>query len=663
MLLFSGAVVASAFFLFLIQPLLAKQILPWFGGTAAVWSVCLVFYQGVLLGGYLYAHALARFLSLRQQAYFHLGVLGLSVLSLPIGLSGIGQPSLDGSNPSASIVWVLLRAVGLPYFVLSTTSPLLQHWYAQVEPHGKAYRLFGWSNLSCAVALLSFPFLLEPWLPLSLLNRFWSAGYALVALLIGLVAWRTARSGVVAGHDPAIPASPWLERVRWLGYSALGSALLLGVTSYLCQTVAPIPFLWTVPLLLYLLSFVAVFEREWYTRQRGLPCAAFGLAGVAWTMVRMPSAYMLSLGLPIICIGFFCACFFCHGELALRKPDPARLTEFYILLAAGGALGSLLVTFVAPVVFTSYVEFPLTLVLCAFVLLFTFYGRHWKIDAVAALAAVLVCAPALGAWVSASRGRIAGVRNFYGSLRVVDEPAPANNGTIRKILHGSVVHGAQFQDAERRNKAITYYGPDSGAGFWFRHTAPPRNVGIIGLGAGSLAAYGRAGDRFRFYEINPLVVDLARQYFTFLSDTPAKVEVLVGDGRLLLAAEPPQNFDLLVVDAFSGDSIPLHLLTRESFELYLRHLKPGGILALHLSNLYLQLQDVVRAQALSVGRSSLPLVNVEDAATGVGASSWALVASPAILEELNAPKFGGLNPGKHTRPWTDDYSTLLAALF
>lgn len=663
MLLFSGGVVASAFFLFLIQPLLAKQILPWFGGTAAVWSVCLVFYQGVLLGGYLYAHALARFFSLRRQAYVHLGVLGLSLLSLPIGLSGIERPALDGSNPSASIFWVLLRAVGLPYFVLSTTSPLLQHWYAQVEPEGKAYKLFGWSNLSCAIALLSFPFLLEPWLPLSILNRFWSFGFAAVALVLALVAWRTARCGVEGGHEPAMPASPWLQRIQWLGFSALGSALLLGVTSHLCQTVAPIPFLWTVPLLLYLLTFVAVFEREWYTRRRGLPLAALGLVGMAWTMAYLPPGSMLLIGIPVYCIGFFCACFFCHGELALRKPEPARLTEFYIQLAAGGALGSLLVTFVAPVAFNAYLEFPLTLALCSFVMLFTFYGRHWKIDAVAALAAVLVCAPAGGHWVAAMQGRIAAGRNFYGSLRVVDEPARGSHGTVRKIIHGTISHGAQFQDAERRRKPITYFGPDSGAGFWLLHTQSPRNVGIIGLGAGTLAAYGQPGDRFRFYEINPLVVDLARRYFAFLADTPAQVDILVGDGRLLLAAEPPQNFDLLVVDAFSGDSIPLHLLTRESFELYFRHLKPDGVLALHISNLYLRLQEVVRTQAESLGRSSIPMLNGNDPANGVGASTWALVASPAVLERFDAPNQTPLKKRRLPRPWTDDYSTLLAALF
>lgn len=654
-----SSVIASAFFLFLVQPLLAKQILPWFGGTASIWAVCMVFYQAALLAGYAYAHLLTRHLSPRRQAAVHVGVVSMSLLALPLRLS---DPQATPGSPDWEIVRLLMASIGLPYFVLSSTSPLMQAWYARLEPQGKAYRLFGWSNLSCAVALLVFPFGLEPALELSALNTWWSRGYAAVAVLLsGAAVTVFLRSPEhVRRAETQGEAPPAGARASWLFFSALGSVLLVSITNHLCQVIAPVPFLWTVPLLLYLLTFVACFEREWYTRRWGIPLAGLAMVAMAWSVAYLPVSKMLVVGAPVFAVGCFLVCFYCHGELAARKPASAHLTEFYLMLALGGGLGSLLVAFGAPRVFKSYAEMPVAMTVCALAMLFTVYRKKVIIDIAATVCAILVAAPAY-AIVMSQTGQVAEGRNFYGSLRVVDNAAQGRP-VIRNILHGNISHGAQFVDPARRREAISYYGPMSAPGIWFRHTEGPRKVGLVGLGAGTLAAYGRAGDTLRFYEINSMVVDFARRHFTYLSDTPARVEVVIGDARLQLSREPAQGFDLLVVDAFSGDSIPVHLLTRQAFEVYLRHLKPGGVLALHLSNLYLDLQPVVRSVARSLKLESLPAHNAPDTKNGVHASHWAFVGKAEDVARLPVEGNALAISQKPPRAWTDDYSTLLAVL-
>lgn len=644
-----SAVITSAFCLFLVQPLLAKQILPWFGGTASVWAVCMVFYQGALLGGYLYAHALARFLTPRRQAQTHLAVVAASLLALPVGLGPV-----DGSGQGWSIVWLLTRAVGIPYFVLSATSPLMQAWYARLEPRGQAYKLFGWSNLSCALALLSFPFLLEPWLPLSKLNLWWSWSYAAVALQL------MAASAVVMRRNPAPAPEHHAASARgswpkWLFYSALGSLVLVSVTNHLCQTVAPIPFLWTVPLLLYLLTFTAVFEREWYVRRWGLPLAGVALLAMAAAYVYLPPGRMLAAGIPIFAAGCFLACFYCHGELAALKPEPALLTRYYLVMAAGGTLGSLLVAFVAPRIFRGYAELPVVLCVLSLSMLFTVYRRHVLIDVAATLGAVLVTTPALAEFIQTPTELAAG-RNFYGSLRVSQDD---HRPPLRSLVHGAISHGSEFMGDGWWMKPTAYYGPKSGPGQWFARTPGARKVGVVGLGAGTLAAYGRPGDEFRFYEINPMVVDFARRYFRYLAKSPAHVAIEVGDGRLLLERESPQDFDLLVIDAFTGDSIPVHLLTREAFQIYRRHLKPGGVLALHVSNLYLDLVPEVRLLAADQGLECRLVIDQGSEPDGVRPSTWAVAGRPGAIDwapAQHAPS--SRRPGL----WTDDYSTLLRVL-
>lgn len=662
--LLSSSVIGSAFFLFLVQPLLAKQILPWFGGTAAVWAVCMVFYQATLLGGYLYAHGLIRWISPRRQAAIHLVVVALSLFALPVGVSELTRPELNDGIPGWQIVLLLLRAVGGPYFVLSATSPLVQAWYAQLEPGNRTYRLFGWSNLSCALALLCFPFLLEPWVPLSQLNILWSFGYGIWACLMAATALQVLRRRGRAASAEVVSAgaAPGLaDHLRWLGLSALGCVLMISVTSHLCQTVAPIPFLWTVPLLLYLLSFVASFEREWYHRRWGMLMAAAAILAMVAALVYLPPGRMLGIGIPVFAGGCFLCCFFCHGELAARKPETAYLTQFYLILAAGGAIGSSLVAFLTPRIFRSYAELPVALSLCAVVILFSIYRRNALVDVAATICAVLATAPAF-AYVLKSDGMVDAGRNFYGSLYVQDDPAANGMPALRRIVHGVISHGSQFLDPKESRRPTAYYGLTSAPGLCLASLKGPRRVGVIGLGAGTLAAYAKPGDRFRFYELNPLVAKYANEHFSYLTQARkyATVDVKLGDGRLLLESEPPQQFDMLVVDAFSGDSIPVHLLTREAFRVYRSHLKPRGVVALHLSNLYLDLLPVAARLAQDQMWVSVAVLDSGDAKVGTSPSTWAVIGSREALAGL---PLGGRPVSTPSGPlWKDEHSSLLLAL-
>lgn len=664
MALLVAAVVASAFCLFLVQPLLAKQLLPLFGGTAAVWAVCMVFYQGLLLAGYLYAHSLARALRPRAQAATHAALIVTSLLSLPIGLPASGLPAVGQQDPGGQILVLLLRAIGLPYFVLSATSPLMQAWAARLDPASRAYRLFGWSNLSCAVALLSFPFMLEPWIPIPQLNSLWSWAYLVAAsALLGatiLVFVRNPEKTQETVHEAGSPTAA--DRLKWLGYSALGTMLLVGTTNHLCQMVAPIPFLWTVPLLAYLMTFVVVFEREWYRRSWAMVLAGAAAVGMAWAIVYLPAGRMLALGIPVFVGGCFLVCLYCHGELAARKPDPAHLTEFYILMAAGGALGSLFIAFGAPALFRNHAELPVSLALIGMLILFSAYRKHsTAVDMAAACCAVLTLSPAY-AYLKPQPGHVDGGRNFFGALRVKDEPAHGGLPGLRKIYHGGTSHGSQYLDAAKGRQPTSYYGARSAPGVWFAHTKAPRNVGVIGLGAGTLAAYALPGDRMKFYEINPLVVDFARRHYSYLDKSAGAVSIVVGDGRKSLESEPANGFDLLVLDAFSDDSIPTHLLTREAFTLYLRHLKPGGMLAFHVSNRYLGLQPMVWRLARAAALESVAVLEPGDASQALLPASWALVGRASELAALPVnpsayPEFRVNGP-----LWTDQHSSLLAAL-
>lgn len=659
MLLYVLCVAASAFCLFLIQPLMAKEILPVFGGAASVWTVCLVFYQTILLAGYLYAHALASKLSLRGQVIVHLSVTLLGTAALLHDAT----PAAGALDPSVAIVLLLAQAVGLPYFVLSTTSPLLQSWYAARYPDGRAYRLFAWSNLACVAALLAFPLVFERVLPLSTTLRTWKIGFAVTAALLCVLALTLLRGGKGATTHREAEAGPSpskREALAWLGYSLLGSVLLLAVTNHVCQVVAPFPFLWVAPLLLYLMTFVVCFEWERISTRITPAAGLWGLLAMAAAATVIPPSRITDPGMFLWLGGMFGTCLYFHGELASRKPPARNLTLFYIVMAAGGALGSFLVAFVAPVIFPSYWELPLVM-LAAAALLFqradvsgniAYYTRSAMIVVTVPVALALIFNPVTD---SVDTGR-----NFYGILRVLDGDDGGRG--VRVMVHGPVLHGKQFLDPALRTTATTYFSRISGAGQILDQLPSPRKVGVVGLGAGTLATYGRQGDEFVFYEINPMVERMARQHFTFIGDCAAKVDVRTGDARLLLERESPQNYDVLAVDAFSGDAIPVHLLTREAFEQYRRHIKPGGVILLHISNYNLELEPVVESAAAAVGLSSVRIDSGGDERIAAATASWMVVGTREALA-LKVPSRVPVQRQPDSRyRWTDDFSSLLSVL-
>lgn len=643
--LIGPAVVLGAFLLFLAQPMAGKRLLPLFGGSAAVWSSCLLFFQSVLLLGYFYAHGLALWLRPPAQALVHTAV-ALACLLAP------AVPPRSGTD-SLHVLLALASSIGLPYFLLSTTSPLLQHWLAMADPRARPYRLSAWSNAACAAALLAFPFLLEPRFGLAQLEQAWRWLFAVEVLLLCAAAARLRSLRSRASSLEPTGGASWQERLEWVAWPALGSAFLVATTAHITQVVAPAPLLWVAPMLVYLLSYAVAFAREQAEGRRRAQHALLGLLAMTASLLFLDLQSGLAAKVFLYCLGLFLVCLFAHGTLAARKPAPAYLTGFWTHAAAGGALGSLLAGVMAPSMLPGYLELPLLMALTAPLCLWKRRGGGSRWGAQAAwMAAILAATPALALWQNHRSGLVAAGRNFYGSLRVVDEPATADRPKLRKMLHGMVVHGSQFVGSPLEDTPTAYYGRSSAAGMLLARPSGPRRVGIVGLGAGALAAWGRPGDVFRFYEINPIVIDFSRRHFTYLARSSARIEIAEGDARLMLAKEPPQDFDVLVVDAFSGDSIPAHLLTREAFRLYLRHLAPGGVIAFHISNQFADLAPVVRALAADAGISCTRLSSPAEPALGALASVW-------MVADTARPVSG--RPDKRYL-WTDERNSILQVL-
>lgn len=671
----------GAFLLFQVQPLIGKFILPWFGGGPGVWTTCLLFFQGLLVGGYAYAHAATRWLRPRGQAVLHLAWLAVAVAWLPITPADTWKPHGAG-DPVWRILGLLTACLGVPYFVLSATGPLLQHWFARAHPGATPYRLYALSNAGSLLALVSYPFLFEPNLTLKAQAALWGWGMAGYALCCGWCAarfWRAesrVSAATLPSHaDTATPPPTLGQRLLWLALPACASALLLAVTNKLCLDVAVIPFLWVLPLALYLLSFVVCFDSpRWYRRVPVTVALAGALTAVCWVMDR---GTHLSLKAQVTAYagGLFVCCLAGHGELYRLRPAPRHLTGFYLMLATGGALGGVFVGVLAPVLFTDYHELPVAMFGCALLVSVALLrdratlspaGWRWLGAILAMLAAVglhwlagwtrrqfgwlpsgMVLGARVGIWLlllaplawllrgePADQGRrwrrLAGVclalgvlllggvlwrqardvgghrvervRNFYGVLTVLEYDRDELDLHYYLLQHGSTTHGLQFTSPDLARRPTTYYSAGSGIDLALRTLAAgQRRIGVVGLGVGTIAAHAVAGDTLRFYEINPEVRALATSRFTYLSRCAADVEVILGDARLTLERAACEQFDVLALDAFSSDSIPVHLLTREAFEIYLRHLKPAGILAIHISNHYLNLQPVVAKLACHFG--------------------------------------------------------------
>lgn len=667
--LFAATVFLSAFLLFQIQPMVAKMILPWFGGSSSVWSTCMVFFQAELLLGYLYVHWLHETLAPRRQAVVHVVLLLLSLATLPVAADPSWKDAAQ-AHPTLNVIGVLATAVGLPYLLLSTTGPLMQAWYARAFSGVMPYRLYALSNLASMLALLSYPVLVEPFLALQGQSWMWSAAYALfVAACAATAAWSwravspQREAPAAAGDVAARPG--WRECLLWIGLAMTASTLLLALTRHLTQDVAPVPFLWVLPLAIYLLSFILCFDApRYYYRPlflAALPLAFFGVDRVLDEGLPVP--WLIAL----LCSALFVFCMVCHGELVRRKPHPRHLTLFYLMLSIGGALGGMFVGLLAPAAFSAYFELPVGLFLCALLVLAVLWrslARTWRVVLVLAL-----CGYGLRLG-KVSNDYIDGyrlvVRNFYSQLRI-SERSDERPGIKRVMVHGRINHGEQFLAPQHRRTPTAYYCHESGIGraLFSLPQERPLKLGVVGLGAGTLAAYGREGDEMRIYEINDQVLDLARSEFSYLADSAARIVPVLGDGRLMLEREPPQHFDLLAMDAFSGDSIPAHLLTLEAMQSYLGHLRADGILAVHITNRYLDLRPVMAAAAQHYGKTALLYtLKAGEKDDFCFSSDWVLVMSPERAAALPLIMNDGeaLLPRPGMPPWTDSFSNLFSVL-
>jgi SAM-dependent methyltransferase len=668
-MLHAGTIFLSSFLLFLVQPLIARLILPWFGGSSAVWTTCLLFFQALLLAGYAYAHFVQRkAFRGRRQALLHVALLAAAIVALPIAPSDAWKPAGD-DEPVSHILLLLGASVGLPYFLLAATSPLVQAWFAQARPGENPYRLFAVSNLASLVALLGYPFLVEPFFSAGEQVAIWSWLFAAFAALCAYAAWGA------PGPMATAPAAQGGGRLAggqvtlWLALSATGSVLLLAVTNHLTQNVASVPLLWLAPLTLYLASFILTFEGgRWYRPEALWPLILLWLGAMAWLVADDDWQFELPLQLAVFLPGLFLGCLFCHGELYRSRPAPRHLTAFYLIVSAGGALGGLLVAVVAPLVFSGYYELGIGLVVLA-LLVATRFARLPMAARVASLAMLMAAAGcAVYDGLRQQQDVRVATRSFYGVLRVKEYGSPGEASHLRRLVHGTIMHGEQFMHEGGGHLLTTYYHEDSGIGGAIRAKQArgrPVRVGVIGLGTGTIAAYGRKGDLIRFYDIDSRVVEIAQRDFTYLAQSAARVEVALGDARLTLEREPPQDFDVLAVDAFSSDAIPVHLITREALAAYLRHMKPGGIVAFHVSNRFLELAPVVARLAREHGAQA---VLVEDDAAdddSRSTSDWVLVSrDPEALahEEIVARGAKPAEDRPEWRTWTDDYSNLVQIL-
>jgi tetratricopeptide (TPR) repeat protein len=691
---FALTIFIGAFLLFQVQPLIGKYLLPWFGGGPGVWTTCLLFFQVALLAGYAYAHFISRRFAPRRQAMVHLALLGMALALLPITPADAWKPE-GGGNPTLQILVLLAVCIGLPYFVLSATGPLMQHWFSRISPGVSPYRLYALSNAGSLLALASFPVFFETHFTRKTQATLW--GWGLVLYAIGCAAcavrvWRakgdgSPQSAVRSPQSTTLNLQPsTFNRLLWLLLPACASVLLLATTNMMCQEVAVIPFLWVLPLALYLLSFIICFDNpRWYARGPFMLLLAAAGAGICRSLFK-GSEEPIYQQLGVYSAGLFICCMICHGELYRLRPDPRHLTGFYLMIAAGGALGGIFVAVIAPLIFADYYELQWGLVFCGLLLLLVCARnrrpgspspRHRFLRALrqryfwecAGLSAGLA---ALGTvlWLQAhqlAREKVSRSRNFYGVLTVFEYDRDQPKFHRFLLAHGRTWHGLQFVDPERAAWPTLYYSPKSGVGLAMdRLPAGHRRIGVVGLGAGALAAYAQAGDDIHFYEINPEVQTAVATWFTYLSRCPGKVEVTPGDARLSLEREPPQNFDLLVLDAFNSDAIPVHLLTREAFAIYERHLKPKGIIAVHITNRSLNLEPVVVNLARQFNYQAAVIdCDAPPDQPWILRSMWVLLSRSGEIMDASAIRLAARPPETNLVSvplWTDDFAGLFQIL-
>jgi MFS family permease len=661
--LFALTIFLSAFLLLVVEPMAAKQLLPTLGGSAAVWTTCLVFFSLVLLLGYLYAHWISSQFNPTRQAVMHILLLTAALLTLGIHLRP--SPAAVSYHPALTVFRVLATVIGLPYLALSATTPLLTAWYSESFEHRSPYRLFALSNFASLLALVTYPSLIEPRLTMNQQTALWSGGFLLFAVLCGAIAWQ-GRRRIPSPEPPTVVFSGRPEPL-WFVLALGGGMMLTAVTSHMSANIAAIPLLWLPPLALYLLTFILAFQGAWLPiRQWMLRLVLVAVASMAYVLRDIRTQLPIAVSVPLFLIGLFVICLFLHGELYARRPITTGMTRFYLVAAAGSAAGTLLVGVVAPLVLRANYDLACTLVVVALVALAATWQDGWGLRMlwmVGTTAAVVILSTQVRQY---DDDAVVVVRNFYGTLRVRESHLPPQSDTDRQLLNGTIEHGAEWFAPQFLNQPLTYYAENSGLGLAMRLCcgAAPKRVGVIGLGTGTVAAYGDAGDVIRFYEINPLVERLARHWFTFLHDSAAKTDVVLGDARLSLGSQGPQHFNVIVVDAFSGDAIPVHLLTREALALYRRQLQPDGVIAFHVSNQYIDLEPVVAAIAANAGLRAVSVHSHADEQNGFYYANWILVtANQTFLQQPEIINNGFPTPERaDVRLWTDNYSSVFPLL-
>ena len=679
----------SAFLLFQVQPIIARFILPWYGGSPAVWSTTLLFFQVFLLLGYAYAHLIAERLTTRQQVVLHIGLLIIALLVLPITPDDAMKPDGEGS-PLFGILRLLATTVGLPYLLISATGPLLQHWFYKKYQDRSPYRLYALSNVGSLLGLLTYPLWFERMFTVSDQTLIWSVGFAVFVLLCGwsgIVLYKSVGADEKKERAPQKTPSLGIERpLLWLGLAACGSTMLLATTNKITQDVAVVPFLWVLPLSLYLLTFIIAFDSpRWYKRVVWVPMfvLSIGLMALLLNQVRNFQEMEVTTQVLAYLASLFFICLVCHGEMARLKPDSSKLTYFYLMVALGGALGGVFVSFVAPVLFRGFWEFHIGLsvsfCLCGYVILkYSSWNPSRLVNRFAIAGWYLMLFPLAGLLIwevnSTQTDLVGDSRNFYGVLRIYERDS-GNEDHRFELHHGRIKHGIQMVDPDLKYYPSSYYSLRSGIGLSFKYNPKRLNptngdsalrIGVVGLGVGTIASYCQPGDYFRFYEIDPAVTQIAETKFSYLGYKGCKYDVIHGDGRISLEREfrnqQFQKFDILVVDAFSGDAIPIHLLTQEAFDLYFQHLNPDGILALHVTNRYLDLKPVVFGLASQMGINTFEARGKKHRKLTNGSDWFLLTRNSAFMTHRNIR--GKLVRESKTEKiiWTDDYSNLLQVL-
>ena len=674
-IVYAVTVFLGAFLLFQVQPLMGKFILPWFGGSPEVWTTCMLFFQVFLLAGYAYAHLSVTYLSRPVQAVVHV-VLLFAAVAAPSIIPAESFKPMPGGVATIQVMVILAACIGLPYFVLSATGPLIQGWFAKVHPGESPWRLYSLSNAGSLIALVSFPFIAEPMMTRQMIAKVWGWGLLAFVLFCGgcaLILFKSAsRAGSDAAEEDKIDSKAKVSigtRFLWFALAAAASVELLAVTNKICQDVAVFPFLWVLPLCLYLLTFIICFHHErWYVRPIFLVLFMASIVGVILARQYEGSLNAIQL-ISIYSAMLFCCCMVCHGELYRIRPRTYHLTAYYLSISAGGAIGGVFVAVIAPLIFNTYSELYVGLLANVLFVLMADKSKSlgtgrrklvWMV--------LLVIAGTGGTFLQGRRTlenqrAITNSRNFFGVLTILEDSWDVPSDHKYLMQHGTTFHGLQFVDLAKRLKPTAYYSKDSGVGLAIANMdkQSDRRIGIVGLGVGTIATYGKQGDDICYYEINPEVERLARKHFTYLEKCPADVEVVIGDARLSMENEVARNYDLLVLDAFSSDAVPLHLLTKEAFEIYLKHIADDGVIAFHTSSMHLDLQSVVFRLAEHFGLKFAWIMNDEIPEEGILASDWILLTKNEEFLDNDKIKRAATKPSddyKDITLWTDDHTNL-----